>query len=370
MRRTLLSILNFLALASLLLATACSGGGTARNEEPTPTPLPTPMAAAKPTYTVQRGDILAQVQFSARVMPTVQEELFFRTSGRVREVYVRSGETVTKGQVLADLLQLDEMEAQARAQELVLRRAEINYEMAWLRQQLAATEMATWDRGYDIRMKMYAYEVELAQIAYEETKMNSQSLEGAIQDAQIISPLDGKVLNMTVLEGQEVSGFQKLITVGDDSLLEVGATLTSTQMQDLEEGMQAIIELPNRPGEKLTGIVRSLPYPYGTSGGAQTSSTVEPGTMVDNTTRVALDDQSSMAGFKLGDLVQVTVIMESKAGVLWLPPAAVRSFEGRNFVVIQTDGLPRRQDVRLGIKNEEKVEILEGLEEGQVVIAP
>jgi len=370
MRRTLFSFFNVFALAALLLATACGGNTAGRNEEATPTPLPTPMAAAKPTYQVQRGDILAQVQFSARVMPAVQEELFFRSSGRVRNVYVRNGEEVTEGQVLADLLQLDDMEAQARAQELVLRRSEINLEMAWLRQQLAATEMAEWNRGYDIRMKMNAYEVELAQIAYEETKMSSTSLEGAIQDAQIISPLNGKVLNITVLEGQEVSGFQKLITVGDDSNLEVGATLTTTQMSELSEGMKATIELPNRPGVKMTGDVRSLPYPYGTSGGAQTSSAIAPGATVDNTTRVEMDDPESLSTFRLGDMVQVTVIMESKEGVLWLPPQAVRTFEGRNFVVVQTDGLPRRQDVRLGIKNEEKVEVLEGLEEGQVVIAP
>jgi RND family efflux transporter MFP subunit len=372
MRRSLLSFFNVLILASLLLVTACSGGGGARNEEPTPTPLPTPMAASKPTYKVARGDILAQVQFSARVMPAVQEELFFRASGRVRNVYVRNGEEVTQGQVLADLLQLDEMEAQSRSQALVLRRAEINLEMAWLSQQLAATEMANWDRGYDIRMKMNAYEVELAQIAYEETKMNSESLEGDIQDAQITSPMDGKVLTITVLEGQEVSAFQKLVTVGDDSQLEVGATLTSTQMSELAEGMDAVIELPNRPGERLTGKVRSLPYPYGTGGGTQTSSADTTGTggTVDTTTRVEMDDPESLADFRLGDLVQVTVIMESKEGVLWLPPQAVRTFEGRNFVVVQTDGLPRRQDVRLGIKNDEKVEILEGLEEGQVVIAP
>lgn len=372
MRRSLLSFFNVFALASLLLVTACSGGGAARNEEPTPTPLPTPMAASRPTYKVQRGDILAQVQFSARVMPAVQEELFFRASGRVRKVYIRNGETVTKGQVLADLLQLDEMEAQARSQELTLRKAEINLEKAWLNQQLAATQMSEWDRGYEIRMKMYAYDVELAQIAYEETKMNSQSLEGNIQDAQIISPLDGKVLNVTVLEGQEANAFQKLITVGDDSKLEVGSTLTSTQMQELAEGMPATIELPNRPGEKLTGKVRSLPYPYGTSGGAQTSSTTTTttGATADTTTRIELDDASSLEGFRLGDMVNVTVVMESKEGVLWLPPAAIRTFEGRNFVVVQTDGLPRRQDVRVGIKNDEKVEILEGLEEGQVVIAP
>jgi multidrug efflux pump subunit AcrA (membrane-fusion protein) len=91
---------------------------------------------------------------------------------------------------------------------------------------------------------------------------------------------------------------------------------------------------------------------------------------VDNTARIALDNPDEIKGFRLGDLVQVTVIFESKQGVLWLPPAAIRSFEGRNFVVVKTDGLPRRVDVRVGIESEESVEILEGVEEGQVVIAP
>jgi RND family efflux transporter MFP subunit len=304
-------------------------------------------------------------------MPSIQEELYFRTSGRVRNVLVRNGEAVTNGQVLADLIQLDEMESQARTQELALRRAEIAVETAWLRQQLAATQMPDWDQAYDINMKLLQYEVELAQIAYEETKMNSQNLQGAIEDAQVISPLDGKVLSMNVLEGQEVNGFQGLITVGDDSKLEVGATLTSTQMQDLAEGMQAVIELPNRPGVKLEGNVRSLPYPYGTNGGNEEAQNAEKlGTTVDNTTRVEFLNPGDVQGFKLGDMVQVTVIKESKDDVLWLPPQAIRTFEGRNFVVIKTDGLPRRVDVRVGIKNDEKVEILEGVDEGQVVIAP
>ena len=88
------------------------------------------------------------------------------------------------------------------------------------------------------------------------------------------------------------------------------------------------------------------------------------------TTRIALDDPEIIKGFRLGDLVQVTVILENKQNVLWLPPQAIRSFEGRNFVVIKTDGLPKRVDVRIGIKNQEQVEILDGVEEGQVAIAP
>lgn len=372
MRRNLLSFFTLFALAGLALTTACSGAG-ASQEDPTPTPLPTAVAASKQTFQVQTGDITAQTQFSARIVPSVQEELFFRTDGRVRRVYVRGGDTITQGQVLADLVALDTMEMQAQQQELDLRRAQINYEMAWLRQQLASTKTPDWAGGYEIEMKMQQYDVELAQIALEETKLKAQDLDATIANSQIVSPIAGKVLQVNVLEGSEVRAFQTLITVGDDSVLEVGATLTSTQMQDLSEGMAAVIELPNRPGEKLTGKVRSLPYPYGTGGGKNTSGDATNTTStsaVDTTTRVALDDASQIQGFRLGDLVTVTVVQESKLGVLWLPPQAIRSFEGRTFVVVSTDGLPKRVDVKLGIENEEKVEILSGLEEGQTIIAP
>jgi RND family efflux transporter MFP subunit len=312
------------------------------------------------------------VQFSARVIPAVQEDLFFRTDGRVRKVYVKSGDPVKAGQVLADLVSLDQMEMQAKQQQFNERRAEINLEMAWLQQQLSATQDATWNAGYEIRQKMQQYQVELAQIALDETKLNTKNLDTNISDAQITSPIDGKVLSMNILEGSEANAFNPMITVGDDSKLEIGGTLTSTQMQDLSEGMASMIELPNRPGEKLKGKIRVLPYPYGTGGGTNstTSTTTSTSKSTDNTTRISLDDPNAAKGFRLGDLVQVTVILESKQNVLWLAPQAIRSFEGRNFVVIKTDGLPKRVDVRLGIKNDEQVEILDGVQEGQIAIAP
>lgn len=369
MRRILLSVFTCLALVSLILSAACSASSS--KPKPTPTPLPTPAAASKPNYTVQKGDITAQVQFSARIIPAVEEELFFRSDGRVRKIYVRGGDTVKKGQVLADLISLDSMEMQAQQQKINLRRAQINYEMAWLRQQMAATQTPNWSGNYDIQMKMQQYEVELAQLSLDETKLQSQNLDTAISDAQITSTIDGKVLNVSLLEGSEVKAFSPEITVGDDSALEVGATLVATQMQEMTEGLSAIIELPNRPGVKLQGKVRSLPYPYGTGGGNKAgSSQAGAGKSTDTTTRLSLDDPSQAKDFRMGDLVQVTVVKESKLGVLWLPPAAIRTFEGRNFVVVKTSGLPKRADVKIGIKNEEKVEILDGLQEGQVVIAP
>jgi hypothetical protein len=126
--------------------------------------------------------------------------------------------------------------------------------------------------------------------------------------------------------------------------------------------MPATVALVSRPGVGLTGTVRQLPYPYG-SGGRGT--TVED---LDKSTRVTIEGDAEAEGFALGDLVRVRVELERKDNVLWLPPQALRVFDGRRFAVIQDGDMQRRVDVMVGIQTPERVEIEEGLDEGQVVI--
>ena len=54
--------------------------------------------------------------------------------------------------------------------------------------------------------------------------------------------------------------------------------------------------------------------------------------------------------------------------MLWLPPQAIRTFEGRRFVVVQDGDAQLRVDVTIGIESDDRVEIEEGLTEGQTVI--
>jgi multidrug efflux pump subunit AcrA (membrane-fusion protein) len=70
----------------------------------------------------------------------------------------------------------------------------------------------------------------------------------------------------------------------------------------------------------------------------------------------------------LGDLQRVTVVLERKDNVLWLPPQAIRTFEGRKFVVVQEGDAQLRVDVKVGIESEDRVEIEEGLTDGQIVV--
>jgi multidrug efflux pump subunit AcrA (membrane-fusion protein) len=58
----------------------------------------------------------------------------------------------------------------------------------------------------------------------------------------------------------------------------------------------------------------------------------------------------------------------AKDNVLWLPPQALRVFDGRRFAVVQDGNDQRRVDVKVGIQTADRVEIEEGLEEGQTVV--
>ena len=64
----------------------------------------------------------------------------------------------------------------------------------------------------------------------------------------------------------------------------------------------------------------------------------------------------------------MTVVLERKDDVVWLPPQAIRTFEGRKFVVVQEGDAQLRVDVTVGIESEDRVEIEQGLTEGQIVI--
>ena len=365
-------LLAAIGLFILLFSAACSGNNPVVNgSEATPTAIPTPMVASKPTYAVQRGDIVSKLEFNGRVVPALEEPLFFRTDGRIRTVFVKPGEMVITGQVLADLTSLDELERTRKQDELNLRRAEINLEAARLRQTIATTQTPWYDLNYKERMALQAYEVELAQIALEEQQLKASKSETSIQDAQIIAPFDGKLLTSTIQAGEQVKAFEAVAVVADDNQLELGAKLISTQLELLSEGMPCSVLFSNQTTEPMQGNIRQLPYPYGSAGENNENDAVSGSLATnDSNTRVTVTMPAGTT-LKMSDILSVTVILETKNGVLWLPPSAIRSFEGRNFVVVQSkDTAPRRVDIKVGLSNEDMVEIVEGLAEGDIVVAP
>jgi membrane fusion protein, macrolide-specific efflux system len=357
------------ALFAILLAPACSGIGPGSGQsQPTPTSIPTAVVASKPTYEVRRGDIVSQIKFNARVIPVSEEQAFFRADGYVRNVYFKAADEVKKGDILADLMSIDKLEENQRQMDINLRRAEISLEMARIRQGMQATQTPAWIQNHDDIMALQAYEVEMAQLNFDEQQLQASKVQTSIDDSQLIAPMDGQILTLQVHEGDPVGAFQPVVVIGNLQNLEAGAKLLSTQMENMTEGMACLAEFSNRPGEKINCSVRQLPFPYGSASEKKASQGITLVT-TDANVRITLD---LPAGTKLrmGDLLNITVILQEKKDVLLLPVAAIRTFEGRNFVVVQTDTNPRRTDIKTGLRDEDAVEIIEGLEEGQVVVSP
>ena len=147
------------------------------------------------------------------------------------------------------------------------------------------------------------------------------------------------------------------MVLADPSELEVTAELGVEDLSDMALSQEAQITLRNRPEEAFGGSVRQLPYPYG--GGTTDGSDDDPAV------HIAVAEDVVLA---LGELATVVIVLEEKENVLWLPPAAIRTFQGRDFVVVQLDEGQQRVDVLLGIESDERIEILQGLEEGQIIV--
>jgi multidrug efflux pump subunit AcrA (membrane-fusion protein) len=387
--------ISSLALSVTLLA-GCALLPATRSEqvagEPTPTPIPTTAIALKPTYEVQTGEVIKSTKFAGRISPVVEEDLFFRADGHIRTVFFKRNDTVKKGDVIAEL-ENDALERELVAAELELQRAEVTLEEARRdlefdrkeaekRLEIAQIRLDGMerDRSYtNAEVDAQEKEVELAQLGLERigtevSPLLSGDLERAeyaveklkqtLAEAQIIAPFDGILLSLTLTPGQSVTAYAPVATLADPQTMEVSANILSDQLQLLAEGMPVTMELASRPGQKITGTIRRLPYPYGSGGSGQTLEEK------DKSTRVTVDASPAEAGFALGDLVNVTAIIERKDNVVWVPPQAIRNFNGRRFAVVQDGDVQRRVDVKLGIQAEDRVEIEEGLAAGQVVVGP
>ena len=339
-------ILAFMALVLILLA-GCSA--QPQVEEPTPTPLPTPIIPTKPTYTVEKGEVIRKTEFTARLVPVVQQELYFKIGGRVARVQAIKGQTVKEGTILAEL--------ETGTSNIDVRRAEITLEVAKLNKEMTILQGNKYSPEYPIILKMKDYDIELAQLALDE-------INNRVDTAQIKAPFDGTIVSVYMTPDQSVEAFKSEIVFADLSKTEVSADLTSTDLQLLQEGLPVTVTAVSGPATILNGSIRRLPYPYGKSAPANENE------KQDTSTRVALTDDPATANLTQGDLVRVQVILEKKDNALWLPPQAIRKFEGRRFVVVQDGSGQRRVDVTIGIISDDRVEITDGLTAGQVVVAP
>lgn len=439
-----------LVLFAILMLGACAPQEQAQQAEPTVTPIPTAPAAARPTYTVQRGTVQDVLPFTARWMPRDQYNLSFAVSGAIRSVNVRRGDAVNAGDLLADyqisdlenqlanaelnletaMLQLDsgtEGSSQSIVNaEFALANARVSLESAlagapWTglesarlslessrrsledaernyrdalshpenpastvdsalqqlenaRNQVASAEVQYYSAAQNYNT--YQYNVQQAENTVAQRELDLQSaLESGGTDPQLIqsvrsaqmnvdqikeqiaqsslySPINGVVLEITISPGDTVQAYQTVITLAHPEPSEVIASLAFNDTQRLDVNMVGICQIANQPDTAVLCAVRQIPF-----SSQDADQTVRIG--------ASLEDAAT-----LGQLVEVEMPLQTQENVLWLPPVAIRTFQNRTFVVIQTADGERVSDVELGLQTDDRVEVVSGVHEGDIVVGP
>ncbi len=168
-----------LGLGVALLA-ACSPGATPA-VLPTPTFWPTAVVPEKPAYTVERGSVVDSLTFTGRVAPVSEEELYFRTDGRVQEVYVQRGDVVQEGDRLAELdvqalyrqVERAELDLETAQTDLAGAEADLAHDLARARldlelAQIALDKLQAYDAGADLAVART--DLETARVALQQAQ--------------------------------------------------------------------------------------------------------------------------------------------------------------------------------------------------------
>lgn len=199
-------------------------------------------------------------------------------------------------------------------------------------------------------------------LAEAQTKQAEAKLAQAQEDldgATLIAPMDGKVIYLLAGEGASV-GTETFLTLIDTSRMAVDISIDETDVDKLVLGSKASIVFDVLPDLTLSGTVTQVQPQLVTSG---------PYRLVKGT--VELDEASveAVRNLPLGVNASVEIVSQEAKGALLLPLTALKDLGGGDYAVMVKgeNGALRMTPIEIGIRDETYVEVLSGLNEGDVV---
>ncbi len=229
-----------------------------------------------------------------------------------------------------------------------------NEEAARLAFMAASDNLERFKRGEsatDFELQILKNDVERSRISLE--ALLTQSEENVIR-----APFDGVVTFTRGRAGSEIRAFDEIIGVSDPSRLVVEVRIPDEAHSKMSVGQLVEVRLDSFPGAKFEGSVSEIPRTIVT----QSGQTVRiPNAIVD----VSFDQ----VGMQMGMLARVNITLQVKDDVLKIPVTAVRDMNERTFVETIVSEQRRSLPVTTGIRSDSEIEIISGLDEGQMIFA-
>jgi RND family efflux transporter MFP subunit len=201
-----------------------------------------------------------------------------------------------------------------------------------------------------------APDADLAKAQAEVVKLEGRvaDAEAALAEATLTAPFDGVVEEIKTQPGTVVSPGIDVVTLFDASAFYVLARVNDIDVAQLKAGEDVQLTFDAFPGQALPG----------TSGEIPAFGTYENGLTVFD---VPVNFDAQGLPLRLGMSANVNVSLFRKEDVLIIPAMAVQRDEEGSFVIVVEGRQTERRRVELGISDGLNVEVVRGLEKGEVV---
>lgn len=330
------------AAIGLAIVMGCTLAGCSllpKEEEALKPPLVKPAQENYSTVDVEKGTITKGINGSGSFESLKTDVAQFTgQGGRIQEIVVSSGDTVKKGDVLVQLI-LDGLDLQVKEQQLALEKAKYAYQQA--------------RNGDDQVLKIAGLQLEIEQIKYD--RLSKQ-----LNSKQLIANIDGQVVFAETLEeGDFVEAYQTLVIIADPTKLRVAIRVdNANDIREVEVGVNAEIKMNE---ETVTGKVVQTP--------SSSPTTLNRDLAEKYSKTLYIEVPTLPKDAKIGAMVNVKIVTQQRDNVVKIPRSGLRSYLGRNFVRVLEEGKRLREvDVEPGLTGATEVEIINGLEAGQVIV--
>jgi HlyD family secretion protein len=176
----------------------------------------------------------------------------------------------------------------------------------------------------------------------------------AIAETRLVAPFAGTITSLDVQVGEFVSPGQTVIVLSELAALQAEINLDETDVARIAIGAPVAITVDAFPGAELSGKVTDI----------APSASIQSGVVLYPVT-VRLDPTD--LPLRPGMTANVTIIVEKRENTLIVPFRAVETEGGQAFVTLQTDAGSQRVPVTLGLITDTQIEILSGVDEGDLV---
>lgn len=347
------------------------------------------------TVQVARGDIESSVTALGTLQPRRYVDVGAQASGQIHRIHVEVGDVVKEGQLLVEIdpstqqakldagrFSIDNLKAQLQEQRALHDLAQQKYK----RQQNLAAGGATRDEDVqtaqaELRTTQARIDMFQAQIRQAQASLRSDQAE--LGYTRIYAPMSGTVVALDAREGQTLNAQQQtplILRIAKLSPMTVWAEVSEADIGHVRPGMNAWFTTLSGGNRRWSSTVRQIlpippkPLDQTSQGGGSPASSSKSGTGRVVLYTVLLDVENADNALMAEMTTQVFFVSHQAKNVLTAPIAALQNgdqADRQTATVVAKNGEIQPRNVRVGISDRLKVQILDGLEEGDhLLIGP